>query len=94
MKKYITTILTIISLASCIPPGKLSEAFDANTLLSSKYDTLKNKLTDTVDNLTGNIAVLKSNVNSLIDSVSYYRAIAYKPPVITEDLPVIQSKYG
>jgi hypothetical protein len=94
MKKYLITIAAILSLASCIPPGKLSEALDANTLLNSKYDTLKNKLTDTVDNLTGNIAVLKSNVNSLIDSVSYYRAIAYKPPVITEDLPVIQLKYG
>ena len=84
MKKYLTIIAAIFSLASCIPPGKLSEALDANTLLSSKYDTLKNKLTDTVDNLAGNIAVLKSNVNSLNDSISYYRAIASKPTVITE----------
>ena len=57
MKKYITTITVIISLASCIPPGKLTEALDANTLLSSKYDTLKNKMSDTVANLPGNIAV-------------------------------------
>ena len=84
MKKYITYFIVIFSLASCTPPGKLSEALDANTLLSSKYDTLKNKLTYTVANLTGNIVVLKRNVNSLIDSVSYYRAIASKPPVITE----------
>jgi hypothetical protein len=57
MKKYITIFTVIISLASCIPPGKLSEALDANTLLSSKYDTLKNKMSDTVANLPGNIAV-------------------------------------
>jgi hypothetical protein len=57
MKKYITIFAFIISLASCIPPGKLSEALDANTLLSSKYDTLKNKMSDTVANLPGNITV-------------------------------------
>ena len=84
MKKYITTILTIISLASCIPPGKLSEALDANTLLSSKYDTLKNKLNDTVANFNTNLSVLKTKVNSLNDSINYYRALASKPPVITE----------
>ena len=74
----------IISLASCIPPGKLSEALDANTMLSSKYDTLKNKLTDTVANFNNSISALKWNINTLKDSVSYYRAIASKPPVITE----------
>ena len=84
MKKYITTILTIISLACCIPPGKLSEALDANTLLSSKYDTLKNKLNDTVANFNTNLSVLKTKVNSLNDSINYYRALASKPPVITE----------
>lgn len=84
MKKYLTHFVVILSLASCIPPGKLSEALDANTLLSSKYDTLKNKMSDTVANLTGSLTVLKSNLNSLKDSVSYYRALASKPPVITE----------
>ena len=84
MKKYLIPFVVILSLASCIPPGKLSEALDANTLLSSKYDTLKNKMSDTVANLTGSLTVLKSNLNSLKDSVSYYRAIASKPPVITE----------
>ena len=84
MKQYPLIFATILSLASCIPPGKLSEALDANTMLSSKYDTLKNKLTDTVANLTGSLTVLKINLNSLQDSVSYYRAIASKPPVITE----------
>ena len=84
MRKQIITITSILSLASCIPPGKLSEALDANTLLNSKYDTLKNKLTDTVTNFNNSISALKWNINTLNDSVSYYRAIASKPPVITE----------
>ncbi len=84
MRKKNIIILVILSLASCIPPGKLSEALDANTLLSSKYDTLKNKLTDTVTNFNNSISALKWNINTLKDSVSYYRAIASKPPVITE----------
>ena len=84
MKKYITPIIVMLSLASCIPPGKLSESLDANALLTKKYDTLKNKMSDTVGHLTGSLAVLKSNLNILKDSVSYYRAIASKPPVITE----------
>lgn len=84
MKKYTTIILVTFSFASCVPPGKLSEALDANTLLSIKYDTLKNKLNDTVASFSNSITALKSNVNSLKDSVSYYRALADKPPVITE----------
>ena len=84
MKKQLITIAIIISLASCVPPGKLSEALDANTLLSSKYDTLKNKLTDTVANFNNSISALRWNVNNLKDSVSYYRALADKPPVISE----------
>ena len=84
MKKFIFIILVTFSIASCVPPGKLSEALDANTLLSSKYDTLKNKLNDTVASFTNSLSVLNGNVNSLKDSVSYYRALASKPPVITE----------
>ena len=84
MRKQIITIVSILSLASCIPPGKLSEALDANTLLSNKYDTLKTKLTDTAANFNNSISALKWNVNTLKDSVSYYRAIASKSPVITE----------
>lgn len=57
MKKLLIISAIFLSLASCIPPGKLSEALDANTLLSSKYDTLKNKMSDTVANLPGNIGV-------------------------------------
>ena len=84
MKKYISSFTIIIALASCIPPGKLSESLDANTLLNKKYDTLKTKLTDTVANFNNSISALKWNVNTLKDSVSYYRALASKPSVITE----------
>ena len=84
MKKYITSLIVILYLASCIPPGKLSEALDANTLLNSKYDTLNFKLNDTVANLTGSLTVLKSNLNGLKDTLSYYRAMASKPAVISE----------
>jgi len=84
MKKYITIITVIISLASCIPPGKLSEALDANTMLYSKYDSLHNKLNDTVANYANSVSLLKNNVKSLNDSVSYYRALAAMPPVLTE----------
>lgn len=83
-EKYISTFTIIIALASCIPPGKLTESLDANTLLNKKYDTLKTKLTDTVANFNNSISALKRNVNTLKDSVSYYRAIASKPPMITE----------
>jgi hypothetical protein len=84
MKICILSLSIIIVVASCVPPGKLSEALDANAMLSSKYDTLKNKLTDTVTNFNNSISALKWNINTLKDSVSYYRAIASKPPVITE----------
>jgi chemotaxis protein MotB len=84
MKKYIITIAAIVSLASCVPPGKLNEALDANTMLGYKYDSLHNKLNDTVANFTTSLSVLNNNVNNLKDSISYYRALADKPPVITE----------
>jgi chemotaxis protein MotB len=84
MKKYLITIAAIFSLASCIPPGKLSEALDANTMLYTKYDSLHNKLTDTVASYTNSVSLLKNNVKNLNDSVSYYRALAGMPPVLTE----------
>ena len=59
MKKYLIPFVVVISVASCIPPGKLSEALDANTLLSNKYDTLKTKLTDTAANFNNSISALK-----------------------------------
>jgi chemotaxis protein MotB len=84
MKKYIFLFATIVSLASCVPPGKLNEALDANSMLGHKYDSLQNKLNDTVANFATSLSVLNSNLNNLKDSVSYYRALADKPPVITE----------
>lgn len=84
MKKYLPLLVTIISLASCVPPGKLNEALDANTMLGYKNDSLHNKLNDTVANFTNSLRVLKGSVSSLQDSVSYYRALANKPTVITE----------
>jgi chemotaxis protein MotB len=84
MKKYILLFVFIISLGSCVPPGKLNEALDANTMLGHKYDSLHNKLNDTVANFTTNLSVLNTNVSNLKDSVSYYKALADKPPVITE----------
>ena len=80
MKKYISTFTIIIALASCIPPGKLTESLDANTLLNKKYDTLKTKLTDTVANFNNSISALKRNVNTLKDSVSYYRGLVTATP--------------
>ena len=84
MKKYLPLLVIIISIASCIPPGKLNEALDANTKLSNKYDSLNGKLTDTIANFSNRVSILKDNVNSLLDSVSYYRILANKPPVITQ----------
>jgi len=84
MKNYIIVFATFISLTSCVPPGKLNEALDANSKLANKYDSLNGKLTDTIANFSNSLSVLKGNVNSLQDSVSYYRTLANKPPVITE----------
>ena len=71
MKKYINLFIFILSLASCIPPGKLSESIDANTLLNKKYDTLKNKLTDTVASFSASLSSIKGSINNLKDSLSY-----------------------
>jgi len=84
MKRYLPLLVIIISIASCIPPGKLNEALDANSKLSNKYDSLNGKLTDTIANFSNRVSILKDNVNSLLDSVSYYRILANKPHVITQ----------
>ncbi len=84
MKRNVIIFAIIISLASCVPPGKLSEALDANTMLNSKYDSLHNKLADTVANFSNSLAKLKNNITSLKDSVNYFRALATMPPVLTE----------
>ena len=80
MKKHLTSFAIIIAFASCIPPGKLSESLDANTLLNKKYDTLKNKLTDTVASFSASLSSLKGNVNNLKDSISYYRGLVAATP--------------
>jgi chemotaxis protein MotB len=80
MKKYITPIIIIFSLAACIPPGKLNESLDANTLLTKKYDTLNNKLNDTVASFSASLSNLKSSINNLKDSVSYYRGLVAARP--------------
>ena len=80
MKKYISTFTIIIALASCIPPGKLTESLDANTLLNKKYDTLKTKLTDTVASFSASLSNLKGSINNLKDSVNYYRSLVAATP--------------
>ena len=80
MKKYISTFTIIIALASCIPPGKLNESLDANALLNKKYDTLNNKLNDTVASFSASLSILKGSINNLKDSVSYYRGLVAATP--------------
>ena len=81
MKKYITPFIIILSLASCIPPGKLTESLEANTKLSSKYDSLNNKLNDTLSTFSTSLNSLKGNINNLKDSVSYYRGLVVANPL-------------
>ncbi len=84
MKQILSIFLLISLLVSCVPPGKLSEALDANTLLNSKYDSLNKKLNDTVANYANSLLTLKSNVSSLNDTINYYHALAVKPLVLSE----------
>jgi len=84
MKKYITYLTFVISLAACIPPGKLSESLDANSKLSSRYDSLNNKLKDTLTTFSNSLSSLKGNINTLKDSLSYYRSIVSATPVQTQ----------
>ena len=84
MKIYILSLSIIIAIASCVPPGKLTEVIEANNAISKKYDSIQVKLTDTIANFRSSLNQLKTNLNSLQDSVSYYRAIANKPSVISE----------
>jgi chemotaxis protein MotB len=80
MKKYITYFTVVISLAACIPPGKLSESLEANSKLSSRYDSLNNKLKDTLTTFSNSLSSLKGNINNLKDSVSYYRSLLATRP--------------
>jgi chemotaxis protein MotB len=86
MKKYLLSFSFIIVSSSCIPPGKLTESLDANTLLTRKYDTLKNKLNDTVASFSVRLSRLNTNLNHLNDSLSFYRnqSLALSTPAETE----------
>ena len=84
MKKYITYFTVLISLAACIPPGKLSESLDANSKLSSRYDSLNNKLKDSLTTFSNRLSSLKGNITTLNDSISYYRSIVAATPALTQ----------
>jgi chemotaxis protein MotB len=84
MKKYLNSFALMIAFAACIPPGKLSESLDANTLLTKKYDTLNNKLNDTVASFSASLSSLKGSINNLKDSVSYYRSLVAARPAQTQ----------
>ena len=84
MKKYITYFTVVISLGACIPPGKLSESLDANSKLSSRYDSLNNKLKDTLTTFSNSLSSLKENINTLKDSVTYYRGLVAATPAQTQ----------
>lgn len=87
MKKYINLFIFILSLVSCIPPGKLTEALEANSTLNRRYDSLQIKLSDTVANYSNSISSLKNSLYNLKDSVSYYRGlVAAIPAASQEDL--------
>lgn len=76
----------MIAFAACIPPGKLSESLEANTKLYNKYDSLNNKLKDTLASFNASLDRLKMNVADLNDSVQFYRnrSLALSIPVETE----------
>ena len=94
MKKYITYFTVVISLAACIPPGKLSESLDANTKLSSRYDSLNNKLKDTLTTFSSSLSSLKGNINTLKDSLSYYRGIVAATPAQSQGDVFLNQMFG
>ena len=94
MKKYITPFIIMLSLASCIPPGKLNESLDANALLTKKYDTLNNKLNDTVSSFSASLSSLKGSINNLKDSVSYYRGLVTAKPAQSQGDVFLNQMFG
>ena len=94
MKKYITYFTVVISLAACIPPGKLSESLEANSKLSSRYDSLNNKLKDTLTTFSNSLSSLKGNINTLKDSISYYRSIVAATPAQTQGDVFLNQMFG
>ncbi len=94
MKKYITYLTVVISLAACIPPGKLTESLDTNTKLSTRYDSLNNKLKDTLNTFSNSLNSLKGNINTLKDSLSYYRSIVAVTPAQTQGDVFLNQMFG
>ncbi len=94
MNKYITYFTVILSLAACIPPGKLTESLDANSKLSSRYDSLNNKLKDTLTTFSNSLSSLKGNINTLNDSLSYYRGLVAVTPAQTQGDVFLNQMFG
>ena len=69
MKIYILSLSIIIAIASCVPPGKLTEAIEANNAISKKYDSIQIKLTDTITNFSSSLNELKTNLKYLWDDI-------------------------
>ena len=61
MKICILSLSIIIVVASCVPPGKLTEAIEANNAISKKYDSIQIKLTDTIANFRSSLNELQTN---------------------------------
>lgn len=84
MKKVYFIAAVIFSIISCVPPGKLNEALDANTKLAIKYDSIYKSHKDTVAIIEKTMNGLKNNLQTLNDSISIYRSIALKPIELTK----------
>ena len=84
MKKIYFIAAVIFSIISCVPPGKLNEALDANTKLAIKYDSIYKSHKDTVAIIEKTMNGLKNNLQTLNDSISIYRSIALKPIELTK----------
>lgn len=79
MRKLYFFIALITSISSCVPPGKLIEAVDANTKLANKYDSLYISHKDTIAIVAKSINGLKDSLRNLNDTVHLYRVSANKP---------------
>lgn len=84
MRKLYFFIAVLVSVSSCVPPGKLIEAVDANTKLETQYDSLYQSHKDTIATMTKSMNVLKDTVHQLNDSVRFYQSIALKPVELTK----------
>ena len=94
MKKYLIPFTIIVALASCIPPGKLSESLEANTKLNSKYDSIQHKLNDTLSTFSASLSSLKGSINNLKDSLSYYQGLAVATPAQSQGDVFLNQMFG